>query len=308
MRVIDEAKAPIAEEIVARVLAGESFRAVAVDLNSRGIPAPRKGTSWRSGAVRDIASNPALAGMTRRLGDVVRAEDGLPVVDPTTALVDVATFERLRAMTSARGVGFKPRTLEGDRFLLDGVAQCQCGGRMRGHRSSRGYGNYRCARSAGGACSPTPAISEKRLDGLVVARYLDVLGDVEIIEARTEVDPAVEQERALIAADVAAVTAALANAKAAEIGDLAARLGGLRLREESLRETLPMVVMVGTGETYGERWEAADVAGRRQLLADVIDSLVVSQGRTEAGVAIRTEDRVALRFGWTGDEAEDAAS
>lgn len=291
VRVIDEAKAPVAKEIVERILAGESFRSVALDFNDRGIAAPRKGAAWTSGTVRQIASNPALAGMSRRLGDVVRGEDGLPVVDNATAVVDLPTFERLSAVVGGRSQSFKPRTLDAERLLLDGLATCAaCGGRM--HRSSTGgrYLSYSCARGVRGSCTSRASIAAGTLDDHVADRYLEGIGDEEIVEVTREISPAVIQERALIAADVSAITTRLATASASEIGDLATRLADLRRREDALRDEEPLAVTRGTGETYRARWTRSDRAERRAMLADAIGSVRVAKGR---GLS-----RVEVAFAW----------
>jgi len=303
VRVIDEAKAPVAKEIVERLLAGESFRSLAIDLNERGIPGPRgavrrageqerRASKWTSGTVRQIATNPALAGMSRRLGDVVRGEDGLPVLDPATAVIEVGTWQRLEAVVGGRSATFKPRTLDAERLLLDGLAVCAgCGGRMHRSSSHSGrYASYSCAKGVRGSCEARASIAAATLDDHVASLYLDGVGDEEVVEVIREIAPAVVQERALISADVVAVTARLATAPASEIGELATRLTDLRRREDALRDEEPLAVATGTGETYRARWERSDRAERRQMLADAVGSVRVSKGR---GL-----DRVEVLFAW----------
>jgi site-specific DNA recombinase len=292
VRVVDEEKAPVAKEIIERLLAGESFRGIAVDLNRRGIAAPRRGKAWTSSTVRQVASNPAVAGMARRLGDLVRGDDGLPVVDTATALIDLPTWERLRAVVDGRSPTFKPRLVESERMLLDGLAVCAtCGGRMARSSSQGGrYVSYSCSRGVTGGCTDRAAISERTLDAHVAAAYLEGIGDEEVVEVTREVDPRVTQERALLAAEDSAVTARLATAGAAEVADLAGRLADLRRRQDALRDEEPLAVVKGTGETYRQRWDREDRAGRRQMLADAIDRVVVAKGRGPA--------RIEVRFGW----------
>lgn len=290
-RAVDPAKATVAKEIVARLISGESFRAIAIDLNGRGVAAPRKGTAWTSGTVRQIATNPALAGMSRRLGDVVRGDDGLPVVDAATAIVDLATWERLRAVVEGRSTKWKPRLVEGERLLLDGLAICEaCGSRMHRSTTQGKYVSYSCSRGVRGACTSRASISAAILDAHVADAYLEGIGDEEVVETHREVDPAVSEERVLIRADVAALTAAIATAGAAEIHDLAARLADLRRREDALRDEEPLAVMRRTGETYRARWGRSDHAERRHLLAEAVASVRVAKG---SGT-----DRVEVRFGW----------
>jgi site-specific DNA recombinase len=56
--VVDEEAAPVVREIVDRLLAGDGLRALAADLNRRGIPAPQGG-QWAHSTVRKLALRPA---------------------------------------------------------------------------------------------------------------------------------------------------------------------------------------------------------------------------------------------------------
>lgn len=230
--------------------------------------------------------------MSRRLGDVVRGEDGLPVVDPATAVIDLGTWERLSAVVGGRSQSFKPRTLDAERLLLDGLAVCAgCGGRMHRSSSHSGrYTSYSCAKGVRGSCKVRASIAAAALDDHVVSLYLEGIGDEEVVEVTREISPAVVQERALIAADVVAVMTRITTAPASEITGLAARLTALRRREDSLRDEEPLAVATGTGETYRARWTRSDRAERRAMLADAVGSVRVAKGR---GL-----ERVEVAFAW----------
>lgn len=80
---INEDEAAIVREIVARVIAGDTLRAITVDLNSRGIPSPGAthtprggvenptGNLWGSSSVRKLAVRPSSAGLRVHRGKII---------------------------------------------------------------------------------------------------------------------------------------------------------------------------------------------------------------------------------------------
>jgi site-specific DNA recombinase len=130
--VIDDADAPVVREIVDRVLAGDSLRGIATDLNRRGVPAPQGG-KWAHTSVRKVALRPA--NVARRIhngADVGRA--GWP------ALVEQDAHDRVVALLSdpKRGAlareAFLRQGQATRRYLLSyGIGECGvCHGPLRG--------------------------------------------------------------------------------------------------------------------------------------------------------------------------------
>ena len=80
---INEAEAAVVREIVTRVIAGETLRAITMDLNDRGIPSPGAahkprgglenptGQRWGTSSVRKIATRPSSAGLRVHHGEVI---------------------------------------------------------------------------------------------------------------------------------------------------------------------------------------------------------------------------------------------
>ena len=80
---INEDEAAIVREIVARVIAGDTLRAITVDLNARGIPSPGAahvprggvknptGELWGSSSVRKLAIRPSSAGLRVHRGKII---------------------------------------------------------------------------------------------------------------------------------------------------------------------------------------------------------------------------------------------
>ena len=74
--VTEYSKAGIVREIFERLLGGERCRAIAGDLNRRGVPAPwGRETGWRDRTVKNVALKPAYAGMRSHKGRI--AADGI---------------------------------------------------------------------------------------------------------------------------------------------------------------------------------------------------------------------------------------
>lgn len=116
---VREAEADVIREIVARFLAGESARSLAVDLEARKVPTST-GVAWRSTTVRNLLMRPRIAGL--------REYDGVmhPAVWPS--IISREQFERVqhtlaqRAHTRHRA----PRS-----YLLSGLLRCgRCGRKL----------------------------------------------------------------------------------------------------------------------------------------------------------------------------------
>jgi site-specific DNA recombinase len=315
-REVDEEEAAVVRRMVDEALAGRSLRAIAEGLNADGIPTPRARDAaqagrdaeplpWSYTAVRRVLSNPAIAGMERALGDVVRDEDALARVVGDAAIVDVETFRRVRDVVEERGAGMIRRTPHADRPLLDGLAFCSaCGGPLR-RVSTKGYVSYGCANASKGKCAERTTISSRVVDPFVVDTFLDTLGDVPRTRLEATEDGRVSSRLAEVRAEVTDTAAAFATAPPAEIPALAERMTMLRAAEARLlaeAEAAPVYTVVPTGRTWAETWaEAADdVTARRALLAEALDRVVVRKPARRGGHE-PVADRVMVL--WGGEHA-----
>jgi hypothetical protein len=228
--------------------------------------------------------------MTRRLWDFARGEDGLPRVDAATAIIDMPTWDRLSDLLAARGQTFKPRTVERERLLLDGLAVCAgCGGRLRRSsttREDKKYSAYNCSRGTRGSCLHRAAISVNVLDGIVERQYLERFGIFRAVEVTVEEHPDVVRDRSLTVAEIKATRERLLTADLDDIAALTDRLRDLSVRLDSLRAAEAMRVERDLGMTFGEAWEGADHEARRALIADAIECVRVSKGRGDGRVQI----------------------
>lgn len=131
--IIDEAET--VREMYARYLAGESLRAIAGDLNTRGIPTVT-GAKWTTGGVSRILVAPRYAGLRVFQGGV-ESIDGLrqAVWEPC---VDIEDWRRAQAERAARSAAsdHRPRA----DYLLTGLVVCE---RCRDHMVGSIVGDYR---------------------------------------------------------------------------------------------------------------------------------------------------------------------
>lgn len=270
--VVDPEEARVIQEAAQAVLDGASVYSVAHELNRRGVPS-QKGARWSPTALRGVLVGDAVVGRVTHRGEVVRGEDGLPVAF-WPPILDLETWHRLRAALAVKA----PRGRRYGARLLSGIVSCaSCGRKLRVQSSSKGYPGYTCQAKGQGQECPGVSVSALRLEEYVAQEFLRVVGDQEVmerVEIETDSVDQAEVERA-----ITETLAAMADDDA-DVAKLAAQLAELKARRSEIRSR-PQgaeVRLVGTGETFRERWER-DEDGRRALLAANVAILAVSKGK-----------------------------
>lgn len=121
--VVDKATASVVREIAKRILANESLRRIAADLNRRDVPGPAA-DRWNTTVIRQIMLRPANAGFRVYRGEIIGDSNG-------EKLMSRERYEEIRDVLTdptrkQNQVGPTPK------YLLGGIAICgRCGGRMR---------------------------------------------------------------------------------------------------------------------------------------------------------------------------------
>ncbi|WP_230418949.1 recombinase family protein [Catenulispora pinistramenti] len=135
MHPLIEEEAQTVRQIYARFLAGDSLRAIAGDLNTRGIPTVT-GATWTTGGVSRILDAPRYAGLRVFQGGV-ESIDGLrrAVWEPC---VDIEDWKRAQAERAARSAAADNRPRAD--YLLTGLVVCE---RCRDHMVGSIVGDYR---------------------------------------------------------------------------------------------------------------------------------------------------------------------
>lgn len=159
-----EAEAAIVREVFARAANGEAQKAIANDLNGRGIPAP--GASWerknrRADGLWLVSAIHSMLGNERYIGRVIwnrsvwkrdpdtgmRQRIERPesewIVSEGPAIVDRQVWERVRALANPRKL-HGGKAGGGPRYLLSGILVCgQCGHKLVA--TGAGGSHYYCS-------------------------------------------------------------------------------------------------------------------------------------------------------------------
>lgn len=272
--VVVEEEAAIVREIVRRLGARETLRAVTADLNERGVPAPKTPT-WGKTSVSKIATRPSnVSLLVRHRG---RPDEALlPGCWP--ALVERAEWDHVRAVLSepARRTNGTARPGARKHLLTWGVGECGvCGGRLRvGLKGNQTWGTkswlYLC--EAKGCTGRNQERVDELVRAVVVARLqqddaLDWLkGDD---DAATEADQRVRELRRRL--DDAAEDYADGTITREQMKTITARLTPQIERAEAERSQhegsrdLDLLRQV-SGPRAAERWDELQVSQRRALL------------------------------------------
>jgi site-specific DNA recombinase len=137
--VLHPEQAEVVRSCAAALLAGESLRAVAADLNARGVLS-LNGKPWTTTTLRGVLLRERNVGQRVHQGQVVGPGDWEPVLDPDTyqRLVSLLTDPSRRSSPPSSAI----------KYLLSGLARCGvCAGPMRvltAGRDGRKNDSYVC--------------------------------------------------------------------------------------------------------------------------------------------------------------------
>lgn len=300
--------------MVDRARRGDSVYSIVQWLNNAGAPTPTgKGEVWVYSSVERILRHPVLAGMTphnpgnatkARGAEVLRGEDGLPVVDESVAVMPVGDWRKLtRSLDERDSAQSKPVALRAKTSgLLSGLMYCGEHGegddtppRMwRG--TIQGRPGYYCP-----ACHQ--AISN--FEHVVIAEFLRQKGDwprwtviTDVTEGGAAMLPEIEQRLG----DLSAQLQATDDDDEAE--RIAEQIKGLRkLRREARAQEARVVQReVRSAQHFDADWaDANSPEQQREILDDAIGRITVRRGRPGR----RTDAQVLARLSFTWKRPED---
>jgi hypothetical protein len=276
-RSLNPAEAPIVREAVARVLAGDSLRTVASDLNDRGIRTSTGGT-WSIGPLRRILLSARISGQREHHGQIVGPARWEPIITPD----DTA---RLRTILNdpARKSQRTPR-----RYLLAGLLRCGlCGAVLVSRPRGDGARRYVCAKGPGFAgcnriivlADPLEALIQEavlyRLDSPALAAAL--AGEAAADDDTARLAARLEQDRQQLAELATAygerlITFAeyLAARKPIE-----ARIEASQRQLSKSTRTAAVADYLGDSAALRERWADLPLARQHAIVAALLDRAVV---------------------------------
>ncbi|MGP3940520.1 recombinase family protein [Streptomyces sp. 6N106] len=319
-----EATAEIIDHMVDLVLLGHSYHYIAEWVNTEhpGITpanhrrALKKGKTdptarWNPGMVSSLLRQPSLRGHKEIRGEIVRDEEGEPVLCGDPIITDTRWHQLQAAMDKREQ---RPSENRSNLHPLLGVLHCgTCQGRMyqgwisKGPRVKAPKRQYRCAaRAHGRECAKPAYVAADPVDTWVEAQFLARLGAAEVLEVIET--PGVDHRE-----EIAELEETIKN-----LGERIADLGGVgpavdtlmgqirgrsvrleKLRQEPVRP--PGIERRPTGKVYAELWRERDAQGRLRLLRDA--GVRVAVGQTTRGAR-----DVAQRLSWDLGAFEDPAA
>lgn len=305
----DPAQAAIVREIVRRLLAGDSLRAITASLNERGVLPPRAAlrsaagrdtTSapqrWLPSTVRKLAVRPANVARVRRGGN----DDFGPAAWP--ALIEPGPHERVCALLEdpsrrvSRADGRGPERPGARRHLLSHSIVGACGGCGAHLRVITRGGNllYACEADRGCVARRREWV-DLRVEAVVVRRLQEP--DARVLLIRDDSAARVARERA---AEIRAKLDRAADRFADdEITDGQLARITSRLRPElaevertaarAVRGVDPAVVAAMAGDQAQERWDALTEVSQRHALLEAMGVRVTLLPGMRGGPGFRPE-------------------
>jgi site-specific DNA recombinase len=271
----DPVTGPIVQEVVGRVLQGETLGTVLRDLNARGVPSP-KGKRWQATPLRKIISSPAIGGLRQYHGEIVGQ-------GAWEALISRSAHERLRAMFADKAK--RRRQGRGRRYLLSGgLAVCgECGHPLASQRYKNGRVGYSCRTDQSGcgrvvinALDLEHLITEGTIDALAGPRLARLLAQAEYVETdrlTRELDDADRHLKAL---------AELHGQREIDMAEWLAAAAPVRQRRDVLRARVReapdaelLLDLPRTEKELRATWEARSVDWRRTRVTLVLNHVTV---------------------------------
>lgn len=287
---IDAEEAEVVREVVRRVLAGASLFAESQRLNAEGTR-PRLAEKWSVSSVRAMVTGAHLLGYMKHHGEYVRDAEGMVEV-VWSPIITEADHLAVTQLYPPKGSTPRPPRLKASRLLSALVYCASCERRMRVNSNAQGV-RYSChSRADGPGCDRPVSITAESLDAYVEETFLRTVGAFKV--RRVEYFDTGSAEAAAIEAAIQH-TAASMTEPGADVAELAGKLQGLHKRRAVLAGSRePETRVVETDRTFGQEWLDADLDGRRLLLGDCLDRVVITPGRR--GQRGLQADRV--QFAW----------
>ncbi|HEV7146390.1 MAG TPA: recombinase family protein [Pedococcus sp.] len=299
----DPAEAKVVKGIYDGVQRGQSLRAMAADLNARGVPTGT-GTAWTPQRLRDIATMATYAGTRQHVpgpktGHARRSEVGTLYDGVWDGIVSKAQFNQVRRLMTdpARRTSRPGRA----KHLLSMFMTCAVCGGPTIVRYSRGVGAYVCQRSG------HVRVPQDEVDEYVTGLLLDRLAQPEAYADLAEPDAgprlqAARDELAEVQADYDETLKLFRDRKLSPTAFTAvepAKLADLqRLQAQVVELETPTSVGTLLGDPSRDlatRWAEATPVARRSIVRMLFDRIDVARApsRGHRGVV---QDRVLVQW------------
>jgi site-specific DNA recombinase len=269
------AEAAIIRECAARVLAGDSLRSICIDLNDRQVQTV-KGSRWSPQTLRRMLMSARISGQREHHGEIVAQGDWDAIISPVET-------QRLRAKL---GDPDRRTNRSARRYLLARLLRCGlCEMPLYARPRADGTRRYVCASGPSGGCGKITIVAEPlelftveavlhRLDSPELAAILNGRpDDGESAGWQSEIEQATEQLDELAGMwgsnEISRSEYLTAGAAIRKRQDIA------RKRLAALNRSSVISDHVGNGAGLRERWAGLTLTRQQQIVAAVLDHLVV---------------------------------
>jgi DNA invertase Pin-like site-specific DNA recombinase len=295
---IIESEAAIIREVANRLMAGESLRQVAINLNDRGVKTAT-GREWSGPTLRQMIGAPRLTAL-RAHGDDLHEGEWEPILER-------------RAWTLLQAKLTKPAGARRSTaaHLLSGIARCGlCAGSLKtmGFRMKNGkpFERYACVKQPGQPNCGGVAVAKNSLDLFIRDQFLDFMAaaevrpEVESVETATARVDEIKDRLAVLSADYYVNGTIGRDVFFAAKTPLDEQLAGAELalttavRERAEREG---ALLPGDRDGLAKWWERAPVPERRAALRRAIDHVSIQPAKVRGGNKFDTS-RVLVE--WSG--------
>lgn len=284
----DETTAPVVKDIITRVAARDSLMGIARGLTERGVPAPRGGAAWSPETIRRIVRNRSYIGQrVHRPVDPDRTAAVYPGTWP--AIVSETIWTAANAVLDEEdryGPGTKPG---GVRHLLSSILLAPCGAVLVADRPKGQRPRYICKADS---CVGIPeADADAWVTEVVISRLSKP--DARSIFVTDDRDAmAALDELARLEAKLAEARASFrridgrgisADALAETERELAPLVDDARRRSRPRGVPLALLLLLDAATMGREHvrpaWDALPLAGRRELIRLLCESITVHRAR-----------------------------
>lgn len=318
------AHGPVVREAAKRVLAGDTYYAIAKDFNARGIP-PRRPSfterrrvlGWTPPAVKQMLSMPAYAGLRQYQGKILQDVQAIwpPLIEPEAW----HRLQEVMASRSSQKVNQWPA-----RHLLGGIAECDvCGAGTRIGKQNAGkqqydketgeklprphYNTYLC-HGTPGKTGFHVAMREEHLDLLVTEVVLARLQRPDFLARVGQEDKGVDEEREALLEEIRGHKAWLDDvakqaAKDKDLGMLTEQralvlpqIDAAQKQLEALARTDPLIIELAGADDVEARWEELSIVERRQVIRLLVTPRIKPVGKGWRGKKGLNRERVV--FAW----------
>lgn len=278
-------EADVVRQLVARYIAGESLRSLAVWLDTEGITTST-GRSWQTTALRNVLRSPRIAGLREYRGEIVGEAVWEPIITPPER-------EKVLARMAERATSNK-RTPQ--RYLLSGLARCgKCGGTLYSAARTEAAGKrtrrYVCQSGPDHlGCGKLTVVAEP-LEELVTAAVLYRLDSPELAD-RMAGREAQDIETARLSRDLAddisqhEDLAAMFGRKEITAREWMAARKPIEARIEDTRRKLAtrtqsdaLAGVAGQGDRLRTEWPDLPLTRQHAIIAALVDRIEVGPGQ-----------------------------